>query len=358
MRIGGATSGDIIDLDKSRTITVDISDLTPGTEATLFFDLLGFGDVDSRVVIDDVRLSDQNLLPPAAIDDTATTTQGQPVITDILANDTDDDGNVAPDSIQIESEPTNGTVTVNDDGTVTYIPGDRAIGEDSFTYTVRDNDGQLSEPSEVKVTVENAAPEITEIQIPENITEGDEVTLRAIASDAGNDELTYTWEFDDGTTLDGRTAVRPYEDNGTYTGTLTVTDNDGASTSSNLNVTVNNTNPVISSLTDDLIINEADAANLSVTASDAGSDDFITYAWDFGDGSETVMGENVEHIFADNGLYEASVTVTDDDGAFFTQSLTITVNNVAPIIDPWLDETATEGETVELTLPALAIGVF
>ena len=181
VRIGGATSGDIIGLDRSRTVTVDISDLTPGTEATLYFDLLGFGDVDSRVVIDDVRLSDQNLLPPTAVDDTATTTQGQSTIIDILANDTDDDGSISLNSIQIASEPTNGTVTVNDDGTVTYTPSDRFVGTDSFTYTVQDNDAQSSEAATVNITVENAAPEITEVQIPDNVTEGDEVTLSAIA---------------------------------------------------------------------------------------------------------------------------------------------------------------------------------
>ena len=192
VRIGGAASGEIIELDKSRTVTVDISDLTPGTKATLFFDLLGFSEIDSRVVIDDVRLSDQNLLPPTAVDDTATTTQGQPAIIDILANDTDDDGTIAPESVQIQTEPTNGAVRVNDDGTVTYTPSDRAIGTDSFTYVVQDNDGQLSEPASVSVEVENVAPEITEIQIPDDITEGDEITLNANATDAGNDELTYT----------------------------------------------------------------------------------------------------------------------------------------------------------------------
>jgi large repetitive protein len=100
VKIGGATSGDVINLDKSRTVTVDISDLTPGTEATLYFDLLGFGDVDSRIVIDDVRLSDQNLLPPIAQSDRTTTSQGKPVVIDILANDSDDDGAIAPESIR------------------------------------------------------------------------------------------------------------------------------------------------------------------------------------------------------------------------------------------------------------------
>ncbi|NJL51979.1 MAG: cadherin-like domain-containing protein [Hydrococcus sp. SU_1_0] len=224
VRIGGATSGSIINLDRSRTVTIDISDLTPGTEATLYFDLLGFGEVDSRVVIDDVRLSDQNLLPPVAVDDRATTNQGQPVVIDILANDSDDDGTIAPESVQIETEPKHGSVVTRPDGTVSYVPSNGFAGEDSFTYVVQDNDGQLSEPATVKVIVDNAAPKITAIQIPDNITEGDEVTLTAVATDPGNDELTYTWNFDDDTILYGRFAKRPYGDNGTYTGTLTVSD--------------------------------------------------------------------------------------------------------------------------------------
>ena len=244
VRIGGAASGEIIDLDKSRTVTVDISDLTPGTEATLYFDLLGFSEIDSRVVIDDVRLSDQNLLPPTAVDDTATTTQGQPAIIDILANDTDDDGTIAPESVQIQTEPTNGAVRVNDDGTVTYTPSDRAIGTDSFTYVVQDNDGQLSEPASVSVEVENVAPEITEIQIPDDITEGDEITLNANATDAGNDELTYTWEFEDNTTSEGQSVVRTYVNNGTYTGTVTVTDTNGGSDTQDFEVVVANASPV------------------------------------------------------------------------------------------------------------------
>jgi large repetitive protein len=152
VRIGGATSGDVINLDKSRTVTIDISDLTPGTEATLYFDLLGFGDVDSRVVIDDVRLSDQNLLPPVATDDRATTSQGEAKVIDVLANDSDDDGTIVPESVQIRTglgtwgfgdlggATAHGTVRVNQDGTLSYTPGDRLtlnsehLTEDSINH--------------------------------------------------------------------------------------------------------------------------------------------------------------------------------------------------------------------------------
>jgi YD repeat-containing protein len=230
VRIGGATSGELINLDKSRTVTIDISNLTPGTEATLYFDLLGFGDVDSRVVIDDVRLSDQNLLPPTAVDDTATTIQGEAKVIEILANDSDDDGTITPESVQVRTglgtwgfgdlggATAHGTVRVNQDGTVTYTPSDRFVGKDSFTYVVQDNDGQPSEPATVTVEVKNAAPKITEINIPDRITEGDEVTLKAIATDAGSDELTYTWDFGDGETATGTDShiTHTFTKNGDY----------------------------------------------------------------------------------------------------------------------------------------------
>lgn len=38
VRIGGTTSGDTINLDNPHTVSVDISHLQPGTEATLYFD--------------------------------------------------------------------------------------------------------------------------------------------------------------------------------------------------------------------------------------------------------------------------------------------------------------------------------
>ncbi len=224
-------------------------------------------------------------------------------------------------------------------------------GNYTATVSVADSDEAVTESS-IDVTIDNVAPVIESLTGDTEINEGDTAIFNAIATDPGNDELTYTWDFGDGSeqlTVESEDlpVSHTYTDNGDYIATLTVTDSSGTTASNTLDVTVNNTNPVITDITDDLIINEGDTASLNVAAVDAG-DDLITYAWDFGDGSETLMGENVEHIFADNGLYEASVTVTDEDGESTTQSLSITVKNVVPIIDPWSDETATEGDTIEL----------
>ena len=273
VKIGGATSGEIIGLDRPRTVTVDISDLTAGTEATLYFDLLGFGDVDSRVVIDDVRLSDQFLLPPVANDDTATVNQGETVAIDILANDTDDDGTLDLDSVQIITEPANGTATVNNDGTVSYTPSDRFVGEDSFTYTVADNDEQQSETASVNITVENAIPEISEVQIPDTVIEGVEVSLSAIASDAGNDELTYSWTIDGETSTENSPQIDyTFPDNGTYTGSVTVTDTHGGSDTQTFEVTVENAVPVVDAGSD-VTIDEGSSVEFAGSYSDTGTND-------------------------------------------------------------------------------------
>lgn len=74
-----------------------------------------------------------------------------------MANDTDDDGTIAVNSVQIQAEPNDGTATTNEDGTVTYTLNDGFAGIDSFSYVVRDNDGQFSEPATVEVTVNSGA---------------------------------------------------------------------------------------------------------------------------------------------------------------------------------------------------------
>ncbi len=346
VRIGGAASGDLLDLDKSRTVTIDISHLAAGTEATLYFDLLGFGDVDSRVVIDDVRLSDKNLLLPIALDDTANTTQGQAVEIDILANDTDDDGVIATNSVEIQTEPSNGSVIPRPDGTVSYIPGTRFAGTDSFTYVVQDNDGQFSAPATVDVTVANVAPEITEIQIPDSIIEGVEFTLNGVATDAGNDRLTYSWEIDGQELSDNSQQINyTFLDNGTYSGSLTVSDPYGDRDTQAFEVIVNNAPPLVDAGVD-VTIDEGSSIQLSGSYSDRGVNDTHTVTWDFGDG-DTANTSEIDHTYSDDGQYTATYTVTDNDGAIARDTVEVTVNNVAPIIESLTGDTEiNEGDTV------------
>ncbi len=49
------------------------------------------------------------------------------------------------------------------------------------------------------------------------------------------------------------------------------------------------------------------------------------YLWDFGDKTETSVGDQVEHIYIKDGIYKALLTATTDDGCKDTASVLITV---------------------------------
>ncbi|NNE71988.1 MAG: cadherin-like domain-containing protein, partial [Rhodothermales bacterium] len=86
---------------------------------------------------------------PSATDDVAQTDSGQPVTIDVLANDSDPDGDVL--SVSGTTSPSHGTVTI-DAGGLTYTPGEGFTGQDTFQYTVEDGRGS-SASATVTVTV-------------------------------------------------------------------------------------------------------------------------------------------------------------------------------------------------------------
>jgi uncharacterized protein YkwD/plastocyanin len=57
--------------------------------------------------------------------------------------------------------------------------------------------------------------------------------------------------------------------------------------------------------------------------------DIVEWEWDFGDG-ETATGAAAYHMFADNGTFEVTLTVTDAKGNSDTETRTVTVTNADP----------------------------
>nr|MCU0873508.1 tandem-95 repeat protein [Pirellulaceae bacterium] len=149
---GLAHSGDLPALAQPWTIDIGIAGVAPGTEATLYFDLLGFGSAASRVRLDDVFVT--GIEPPTAAPDQAVVLEDESVIVDVLANDEDSDGSLDASTVTIQQAPTQGAVQVDSvSGTVLYTPVDHFSGTDTFTYCVKDNTGRLSNPAQVAIEV-------------------------------------------------------------------------------------------------------------------------------------------------------------------------------------------------------------
>ncbi|MEX0714741.1 MAG: Ig-like domain-containing protein, partial [Pirellulales bacterium] len=97
--------------------------------------------------------------PPVANNDLAFTPLGTAVEIDVLANDSDPDDSLNPSSVTIVSGPSHGSVAVNlATGAVTYTPGPTFTFSDSFSYTVADTFGSVSNIAIVTVEKTNEAP--------------------------------------------------------------------------------------------------------------------------------------------------------------------------------------------------------
>ncbi|HEX4607883.1 MAG TPA: Ig-like domain-containing protein [Urbifossiella sp.] len=105
----------------------------------------GSGGATADVVIPDVP-------PIVAVDDTATTPDETPVVIAVLGNDSDPLGHTL--AVSDWTDPANGFVELNADGTLTYTPDIGYTGTDGFSYTVSDGQGR-SASADVSINVQS-----------------------------------------------------------------------------------------------------------------------------------------------------------------------------------------------------------
>ncbi|HEU69045.1 MAG TPA: PKD domain-containing protein, partial [Candidatus Acetothermia bacterium] len=153
------------------------------------------------------------------------------------------------------------------------------------------------------------------------------ITFDARAStDPDGTIVGYSWDFGDGATGTGSQIQKRYSAAGTYTVTLTVTDNRGAMDTTARTVTVGTPNqPPTASFTF-TPTNPDPGQNVVFNAAASSDPDgtIVSYAWSFGDGT-TGTGINITKAYASAGTYTVTLTVTDNLGATGTTTRTIQV---------------------------------
>jgi hypothetical protein len=151
---------------------------------------------------------------PLARPDTASSIEDTPVTIPVLVNDSDIEGDAL--SIVDTTPASHGTLSVADDGTITYAPERDWSGADSFTYTVSDGHGGLATVG-VSVSVSPANdPPLLQQPTDQTHSEGQPAGLPLSASDPDGDSLTFS-----ATGLPGGLAVDPTT--GVISGTLSGT---------------------------------------------------------------------------------------------------------------------------------------
>jgi PKD repeat protein len=205
-------------------------------------------------------------------------------------------------------------------------------GTYTITLTVVDNDGGAATATSTVTAWGGADPGSNEppnAAFQVNCNDTDCNFDAAASSDSDGSIQSYQWSFGDGGT-DTRTSPttsHQYSQAGTYSVSLTVVDDDGASGSASSTITV-----LISTPNVDPTANFTSGCNdLSCNFNGSFSSDsdgtIVSYQWNFGDGgNSTNMAPS--HTYSSDGSYNVTLTVYDDAGGSNSMTTTITVSGV------------------------------
>ena len=285
--------------------------------------------------------------PPVATDDSLSAPPDTAASLDVLANDSDPDGDLL--TLTSSTQGANGSVNCGSSGNCTYTPNAGFTGMDTFTYMVSDGKGGTAVGT-VRVTVA-LSPLLVDFTPPSSIIpEGGSGSFTPHVSGAVF-PVTVRWEVDSpGGTVStqsgssatlitaARSLVLPQD--GEIPVTLTVSDAAGRSQAATRSVQVSNVAPSVSvsacSLVQGLALHALAGTEFTpciLFTFDPGSDDqpvsILQCNVNWGDGTPTSTGgcpsSAPTHVYAASGTFRLTVTATDTDGASTSRFVDVVV---------------------------------
>lgn len=206
-------------------------------------------------------------------------------------------------------------------------------------------------PDDIELLVEsNDRPPTAAMSAPSTGTEGSALAFDGSGStDPDAEALTYTWNFNDGSTATGVNPSHTFTDNGTFNVTLTVADPIGATSTATQVVTISNAAPT-GTFTTPGPTSEGESFALSFSAvTDPSSVDVaagFTYRFDCGSGfGSWTSASSAVCPTSNNGIFAVAGEVRDKDNGVSNYSGSVTVNNVAPAIGAFSGAALLMGET-------------
>ena len=196
------------------------------------------------------------------------------------------------------------------------------------------------------ITVKNVAPHADFTFWPSKPSILDNIQFTDLSTDSDGDIVSWHWVFGDGYTSNLKNPTHKYDQKKTYTVTLIVTDDDGSTDNVTKQIVVVNILPVADFNYSPVKPTTADTIHLMSTSHDSDGN-IVSYTWNFGDGVIS-HEKNPSHRYTDDGIYNITLTVRDNDGATDSIVKQITILNLYPVVNfSWKPTNPREKENIE-----------
>jgi Ca2+-binding RTX toxin-like protein len=330
------------------------------------------GEVDTVKNVELFRFDDRDMDPanptvnadPTANNDSVSLDEDSSATINVLANDTDLDG----DALSVTTaSASNGAVVINLDGTVTYTPNADFNGSDTISYEISDGNGGTATAT-VAVTVNAIGDAPEAINDVLSLDEDSSATIDVLLNDTDldGDALNVTnASATNGTVLinfDGSLTYTPNANfNGSDTINYEISDGNGGSAAATVDVTVNTVNDGPVANTDSVTLDEDSSTTINVLANDTDLDgDALSVTTASATNGAVVINLDGTVTYTPNADFNGSDTISyeisDGNGGTATSVVSVTVlpvaENDAPVAvdDAITVEAGSNGVIAELIL--------